>query len=112
MIEENWVSTWHNQCPGLYCNNTADTRKPIPYPSEQFDTVYEGVGGGNIRLFFCDKDGRIIYAVTGYLSISSMMDAERFAQYLLPLGERHRKIACEMEATSGRSSVKSRTTSI
>lgn len=95
-IEENWVSTWHNQCPGLYCNNTADTRKPIPYPPQQLATVFEGAGGGNIRLYFCDSEGKVVHAVTGFLDVSRLLEEEEFARSQLartaPSRQRNRVI--------------------
>lgn len=94
-IEKRWVSTWHNQCPGLYCNNTADSRKPIPYPPEQLETVHEGAGGGNIRLFFCDPDGRIVHCVTGFLDDCRLLAEEEFAREQLPRTEEQRRNWCK-----------------
>lgn len=73
-IEEDWVSARHNQCPGLYCDSTADTREPIPYPPEQMATVKEGAGGGNVRLIFCDSGGGVVTTVRGFLPPDRMLE--------------------------------------
>lgn len=94
-IEENWVSTWHNQCPGLYCNNTADTRTPIPYPPEQMAAVKEGAGGGNVRLFFCDSEGRVLSSVRGFLPAERMLEELQFGEELVEMSEDMRSQARE-----------------
>ena len=99
-IEEGWVSTWHNQCPGLYCDKTADLRKPIPYPPEQLATIYEGTGGGNIRIYFCDPDGGVIHFVSGFLDSSRLYVEEEFARQQMGRREDLRRNLCEDRATA------------
>ena len=94
-IEENWVSTWHNQCPGLYCDNTADTREPIPYPVEQLATVKEGAGGGNVRFLFCDSTGRVLLTVRGFLPPTRLLEELKFATELAEVTEDFRRQAAE-----------------
>ena len=94
-IEENWVSTWHNQCPGLYCNNTADTRTPIPYPPEQMATVKEGAGGGNVRIFFCDSEGRVLSSVRGFFPADRMLEELEFGAQLVEMSVEMRSQASE-----------------
>jgi hypothetical protein len=94
-IEENWVSTWHNQCPGLYCSNTADSKNPIPYPPEQRATVKEGAGGGNVRLFLCDSEGRVLLSVRGFLPADRMLEELAFGEELVEMSEEMRSQASE-----------------
>ncbi len=103
-IEENWVSTWHNQCPGLYCNNTADTRTPIPYPPEQMATVKEGAGGGNVRLFLCDSEGRVLLSVRGFLPADRMLEELAFGEELVEMSEEMRSQASEGFVPVGKTS--------
>ncbi|MEK7469817.1 MAG: hypothetical protein AAB074_20805 [Planctomycetota bacterium] len=97
-IEDRWVSTWHNQCPGLYCNNTADSRKPIPYPPEQLATIYEGTGGGNIRLYFCDPDGKVVHYVSGFLDRGRLLEEEEFARGQMSRTDEMRRTWCKLHA--------------
>ena len=66
-LSKNFVLATHNQLPDLYCTNeTIDATAKIPYPSEQIELVTEGVGGGNVRSFFCTPDGKIVSYISGY----------------------------------------------
>lgn len=75
----------HNQCPGLYCDKseTGD----IPYSKEQMATVKTGAGGGNIRFYFCDPDGRIVLRVTGFVDGREFADEEELARLVVPRPE-------------------------
>lgn len=102
-IEEDWVSARHNQCPGLYCDSTADTREPIPYPPEQMATVREGAGGGNVRLIFCDSDGGVVTSTRGFLPPERMLEELARAREAIATAAELREQAAEgrVPVTSG-----------
>ncbi|NUN49677.1 MAG: hypothetical protein HUU15_12695 [Candidatus Brocadiae bacterium] len=78
---DGWISGRHNQCPGLYCSSTG--RAADPYPPEQLATVRESTGGGNVRFLFCDAEGRVVHALTGYWTPESLMAEIAFAASLI-----------------------------
>lgn len=67
LLRARFVLVTHNQLPQLYCTSaTVDASSKTPYPKEQLATVSEGVGGGNIRSYFCQPDGRVVGCIAGY----------------------------------------------
>ena len=55
----------HNQLPELYGNTSADPGRDR-YPGDMVDRCPEGAGGGNVRTYLCDPDGRVRHLLLGY----------------------------------------------
>jgi hypothetical protein len=62
-LNEHFVLYWTNQIPGLYCSAHGGANR---FPQEMVDRCPEGAGGGNVRFFVCDVDGRVSDCVLGY----------------------------------------------
>jgi hypothetical protein len=80
-LEGAWTTGWHNQCPGLYCDTTGNPA--APYPPEQLANMRDSSGGGNVRFYFCDAEGRVVHYLAGYWKPESLLAELRFAEALL-----------------------------
>ncbi len=83
LLSERFTCSFHNQLPGLYCNDAVLKAPAAPYPPAQLSRIREGDGGGNIRLYFCDTEGRVAHLITGFCSPQRLLDEARFALALL-----------------------------
>lgn len=71
---------WHNLLPELYSDSVESLKG---YSPEHVAAVPEGAGGGNIRIYFCTPEGKVIHQVIGYWKPDSLLQEIRFARMLL-----------------------------
>jgi hypothetical protein len=77
-LQKHFVLAWSNLLPELF--GAADPNADPPkYPVEQTRDLPEGAGGGNIRIYFCTADGKIVHQVLGLWRIQRFLDECRFA---------------------------------
>jgi hypothetical protein len=77
-LNEHFVMAWSNLFPELY--GTADPNSTPPkYPIEQTRNLPEGAGGGNIRSYFCTKEGKALHQVIGFWRPERFLAEAKFA---------------------------------
>ncbi len=82
-LAEGFELAWHNQLPALYCNDSRAVDGSISYPQAQLAAVREGAGGGNLRFYFCDPEGRVVHMLSGYWEPARLLEEADFARRLL-----------------------------
>src|SRR5262245_9861530 len=82
-LNEQFVIGWSNLLPELYGNADPNAPPPKAYNSEHLRSVPEGAGGGNIRCYFCNAEGKIVHQVVGYWKPERFLEETRFALALL-----------------------------
>ncbi len=94
MLSERFKQRVHNQVPGLYCGDAGSS-----FPPGQLARVREGDGGPNIRIYFCDPDGRVVRTVTGFVGPERLLREaeEALREMQKPDGRRIEEILREVE---------------
>ena len=80
-LDETFVTTWFNQAEDLF-PASANHRQPLP-PEEYLATFPDGGGGPNVKLFFCDPQGRLVHFIEGQLKKASFRSELGFVKSLL-----------------------------
>jgi hypothetical protein len=65
-LNANYVIAWSNLLPELYGNADPNAPPPPKYDPAHVESLPEGAGGGNIRVYFCNPQGRLLHEVIGY----------------------------------------------
>lgn len=66
-MNRDFVLVWSNQQPDLVNGfPTAPEQAQTPWSQEEAAMYPVGGGGGNLRTFFCDREGRVLYYLEGY----------------------------------------------
>ncbi|MEK7755712.1 MAG: hypothetical protein AAB385_00665 [Planctomycetota bacterium] len=66
-MNRDFVLVWSNQQPDLVNGvPTTPEQAQAPWSQEEARMYPLGGGGGNIRSFFCDSDGRVLFYLEGY----------------------------------------------
>ncbi|MBY0527673.1 MAG: hypothetical protein K2R98_30020 [Gemmataceae bacterium] len=84
-LNEHYVIAWSNLLPELYGNADPNAPPPPKYNPEHVKSVPEGAGGGNIRIYFCNPQGRVLHQVIGYWKPDRFLDEARFAASLFAM---------------------------
>lgn len=79
-LHNHFIVAWDNLLPELYPDTGGP---PKGYNPEHVASVPEGAGGGNIRIFFCTPDGKVVHQVIAYWKPESLLAEIRFARRLL-----------------------------
>ena len=82
LLDDRFVSTWHNQAPDVFPVGSGDPQK-ASYPQSYYDEFPDGAGGANVKLFFCTFEGKIVHYTQGYLTPESLKVEAEFALGLL-----------------------------
>lgn len=80
LLDDHFDLYWTNQLPELFRDPKAPPKR---YPEAQMAQFPEGGGGGNVRVFVCTRDGRIVHHLRGYWSPERLLDELRFALALV-----------------------------
>ena len=80
ILDEHFDLYWTNQLPELFRDPNAPPRR---YPESQMEQFPEGGGGGNVRVFVCTPDGRVVHHLRGYWSPATLLDELEFARALI-----------------------------
>lgn len=111
-IKQNFVAVWHNQSSDIYSSGPGKQEK---LTAEQAKAYPQGGGGGNVRTYFCQPDGKVIYYLEGFWAKDRYLAEARFARELADkarqsaeadrpalvrkaLGERSQEVANERKA--------------
>lgn len=78
-IKQNFVAVWHNQSPDIYSSEPAKQEK---FTADQIKAYPQGGGGGNVRTYFCQADGKVIYYLEGFWAKERYLAEARFARDL------------------------------
>ncbi|GEM_PF-6723741 len=66
-MNRDFVLVWSNQQPDLVNGvPTSPEQAQAPWSQEEAMMYPLGGGGGNLRTFFCDPDGRVLHYLEGY----------------------------------------------
>ncbi|MBI4587757.1 MAG: hypothetical protein HY725_02870 [Candidatus Rokubacteria bacterium] len=66
-MNRDFVLLWSNQQPDLVNGvPTSPEQAQAPWSQEEARMYPLGGGGGNLRTFFCDADGRVLHYLEGY----------------------------------------------
>ncbi len=66
-MNHDFVPVWSNQQPDLVSGvPSVPEQAQTPWSQEEAAMYPVGGGGGNLRTFFCDSDGRVLYYLEGY----------------------------------------------
>ena len=99
LLDAQFVVTWHNQAQDLFPGKPGSPSDHQPAVSEHYlRTFPDGAGGGNVRMFFCTPDARIVHSIEGYYRPATFLAEVAFAQQLMavagdPAELRHRVAA-------------------
>lgn len=82
-LNQHFVIAWSNLLPELYGNADPNAPAPPNYNPDHVKSVPEGAGGGNIRVYFCTPQGRVVHQVIGYWKATRFLEEARLAVELL-----------------------------
>jgi len=84
VLDTQFVLTWHNQAQDLFPGKPGSPGDHQPAVSEHYlRTFPDGAGGGNVRMFFCTADARIVHSIEGYYRPATFLAEVAFAQQLM-----------------------------
>jgi hypothetical protein len=84
LLDTQFVLTWHNQAQDLFPGKPGSPADQQPAVSEHYlRTFPDGAGGGNVRMFFCTPDARIVHSIEGYYRPATFLAEVAFAQQLM-----------------------------
>ncbi|HEX6813183.1 MAG TPA: hypothetical protein VF384_16285 [Planctomycetota bacterium] len=106
LLDTQFVSTWHNQAQDLFPGKPGAPGDHQPAVSEHYlRTFPDGAGGGNVRMFFCTPDGRIVHGIEGFYRPETFLAEVAFAQQLLAVAgdpaELRRRVAARQAGLAG-----------
>lgn len=79
-MNRDFVLIWSNQQPELISGKASDPNQAqAPFSAEEAKQYPLGGGGGNIRSYFCDSDGRVLYYLEGYWNSARYLHECEFA---------------------------------
>ncbi len=82
-LDSHFIIAWHNLLPELYGKASPTAAAPPRYTPENVRAVPEGSGGGNIRVYFCTPQGRVVHETIGYWKQHAFLGEVRVALDLL-----------------------------
>lgn len=88
-LNEHFVIAWSNLLPELYGNAEPNAPPPPSYNADHVRSLPEGAGGGNIRVYFCTPQGRVVHQVVGYWKPARFLEEARQATELLAQKPEH-----------------------
>lgn len=88
-LNQHFVIAWSNLLPELYGNADPHAAPPPSYDPERVKGVPEGAGGGNIRVYFCTPQGRVVHQTVGYWKAPRFLEEARRAVELLQRSPDH-----------------------
>jgi len=66
-MNRDFVLVWSNQQPELISGKASEpSQAQTPFSQEEAKQYPLGGGGGNIRSYFCDSEGHVLYYLEGY----------------------------------------------
>ena len=84
VLDTQFVLTWHNQAQDLFPGKPGSPGDHQPAVSEHYlRTFPDGAGGGNVRMFFCTPDARVVHSIEGYYRPATFLQEVAFARELL-----------------------------
>jgi hypothetical protein len=87
LLSERFVCTWYNQARREFPRRPPKDWKPA---SGEDPPLPDGAGGGNVKLFFCAPDGRILSYWRGVANPGSFARQARLALDLMPVWRKQR----------------------
>ena len=103
VLDTQFTLTWFNQAKDLFPGEPGAPGDRQPAVSEHYlRTFPDGAGGGNVRMFFCTPDARVVHSIEGCYRPQTFLAEVAFAQQLLADGgsaaSAQRRIAARREA--------------
>jgi len=79
-LNANFVLVWHNHLPEIDAGpDLLLPEWPTRFTDEQIQAYRPGKFAGNVRMFFCTANGRVLHYVEGFQSTRAVRDEARFA---------------------------------